>query len=61
MMKRIAEGECRCAGAVSPGRRICTTAHSVDVAAHLPPSPGFMKAIARRSPLRSMGTNFAER
>src|SRR5262245_50697869 len=61
IMKRIAEGECRCAGAVSPDRRICTPAHSVDVAAYLPPRPGFMKAITWRSPPRSVGTNFAER
>jgi hypothetical protein len=54
-------GQHRPAGTISPGSRICTPAHSVEVAAHLPPRPGFMKAITRRSLPRSMGTKLAAR
>ncbi len=52
--KRIADAECRCAGALSCGPSAWIAPHKVGVANGAPPSPGFASASTRRSPPRSI-------
>nr|ARR75624.1 hypothetical protein [uncultured bacterium] len=49
---RRAEGECRWARAISPGKMSCIPAKSVEVAAACPSRPGFISMSTRRSASR---------